>query len=52
VPDAVKKLVAAREDARRAKNFEKSDELREQIQKEGFEIMDTDSGPIVRKSYK
>lgn len=49
VPEDIKKLASARDDARRQKDFKKSDELREQIQKEGFEVMDTDSGPIIRK---
>ncbi|MDO8594877.1 MAG: cysteine--tRNA ligase, partial [bacterium] len=49
VPEEIKKLASAREDARKAKDFKKSDELRDQIQKEGFEVMDTDSDPIVRK---
>ncbi|MSU56042.1 MAG: cysteine--tRNA ligase [Candidatus Taylorbacteria bacterium] len=49
IPDDIKKLASAREDARKAKDFKKSDELRDQIAKEGFEIMDTDSGSIVRK---
>ncbi|MSU55407.1 MAG: cysteine--tRNA ligase [Candidatus Taylorbacteria bacterium] len=49
VPADIKKLASAREEARKTKDFKKSDELRYQIQKEGFEVMDTDSGPIVRK---
>ncbi len=49
VPEGIKILASAREDARRQKDFKKSDELRDQITKEGFEVMDTDSGPIVRK---
>lgn len=49
IPTAIQKLATAREDARRGKDFKKSDELREQIQKEGFEVTDTDSGPIIRK---
>ncbi len=49
VPADIKKLASAREDARKAKDFKKSDELRDQINKEGFEVMDTDSGPILRK---
>ena len=48
VPEEIKKLVGAREDARREKDFKKSDELRSQIEKEGFEVMDTDEGPILR----
>ena len=49
VPDDIKKLASTREDARRAKDFKKSDELRAKIEKEGFEVMDTDSGTIIRK---
>ncbi|HEY4508076.1 MAG TPA: cysteine--tRNA ligase [Candidatus Paceibacterota bacterium] len=49
IPEDIRKLSAAREDARRSKDFAKSDELREHIRAAGFEIMDTDSGPIVRK---
>lgn len=49
VPEDIKKLASEREEARKSKDFKKSDELRDQIQKEGFEVMDTDSGPIVRK---
>lgn len=49
VPDDIKKLASAREDARLRKDFQTSDTLREQIRAEGFEVMDTDSGPIIRK---
>lgn len=49
IPDDIKKLSAVREDARRQKDYQKSDELRDEIAKEGFEVMDTDSGPVVRK---
>ena len=49
VPESIKELSAAREDARRQKDFKKSDELREQIQREGYAVMDTDSGPLLRK---
>jgi len=49
VPEDIKKLALTREDARRIKDFKKSDELRARIQKEGFEVMDTDSDSIVRK---
>lgn len=52
IPDGIKKLAAAREEARRAKDFKKSDELREQIRKKDFEVMDTDSGPLLRKSLE
>ena len=50
VPVDIKKLASDRDEARNEKDFKKSDELRDQIQKEGYEIMDTDSGSIIRKS--
>lgn len=49
VPDHIKKLAAAREDARKQKDFKKSDALRTEIQKGAFDVMDTDSGPLLRK---
>ncbi len=49
VPADIKKLTVAREEARRAKDFKKSDELRVRIQKEGYEVSDTDLGPLIRK---
>ena len=52
VPEDIRKLSAAREDARRAKDFSKADSLREEIRTEGFNIMDTDSGSIIRKSLR
>ncbi len=52
IPEEIKELAGAREDARRNKDFKKSDELRTQIQKAGFDISDTDEGPIVRKTVR
>ncbi len=49
VPAEIQALSVERENARKEKNFKLSDEIRRQIEKEGFEVMDTDSGPIVRK---
>ncbi len=49
VPPEMKALATEREEARKAKNFTLSDEIRKQIEKEGFEVMDTDSGPLIRK---
>ncbi|HLC88127.1 MAG TPA: cysteine--tRNA ligase, partial [Patescibacteria group bacterium] len=37
VPEEVKKLIEARENARKAKDFKKSDELRKEIKKLGYE---------------
>jgi len=41
VPEEVKKLIEARENARKAKDFKKSDELRKEIKKLGYEIEDS-----------
>lgn len=48
IPPAVLKLVKAREAARAAKDWKKSDELRDQIKKAGFEILDTSGGQIIK----
>lgn len=49
IPDDIIQLAEEREQARKAKNFRKSDELRIQIEKRGFEIKDTSSGYTIRK---
>lgn len=50
VPVQVQKLVQQREIAREEKDFEKSDELRKEIKKFGFEIIDESSGPKIKPS--
>ncbi len=47
--EEVKKLVETREQARRAGNFETSDQIRKQIKELGYEIEDTPSGPKLSK---
>jgi len=49
IPEEVMELVTRREEARLAKNFQKSDELRNEISKLGFHIEDSDSGPKIKK---
>ena len=44
VPDNIKKLVAEREKARKDKNWKKSDEIREKINKLGFLVEDSSEG--------
>jgi len=44
------KLVEEREMARKEKDFKKSDELRDQIQKLGFSVKDTSEGPKISKT--
>ena len=48
VPEEVKKLIEARENARKAKDFKKSDELRKEIKKLGYEIEDTSDGQKIK----
>jgi cysteinyl-tRNA synthetase len=49
IPDEVRKLVEEREVARQKKDWQKSDEYRKEINEAGFEIKDTDQGPIINK---
>ena len=42
-------LIAERDAARAAKDFAKSDELRERLQELGLEVMDTAEGTSVRR---
>ncbi|MDO8505720.1 MAG: cysteine--tRNA ligase [bacterium] len=48
IPTAVLALVEQREDARIAKDWALSDRLREEIRLKGFEVKDTQSGPLVK----
>ncbi len=47
IPDNISKLVQEREEARKAKNWAKSDEIRAQIASLGYEVKDTKEGPKV-----
>jgi len=49
IPAEVSKLVKEREQARKDKNFKKSDELREKIKKIGYQVEDTPEGEVVKK---
>lgn len=48
IPEKVQKLLDHRENARAAGDFKRSDELRAEIKKLGFEIEDTPSGPKIK----
>jgi cysteinyl-tRNA synthetase len=48
IPEKVKKLLEHRENARISGDFKKSDELRHEIKKLGFEIEDTITGPKIK----
>lgn len=48
VPDDVQSLVDEREAARKAKDFEKSDRLRDELSQRGWSVSDTPEGPVVK----
>lgn len=49
VPKEILTLVKEREKARKEKNYELSDQLREKIKKKGYYVDDTEEGSIVKK---
>jgi cysteinyl-tRNA synthetase len=49
IPAELKKLIKEREKAREGKNWKKSDEIREKINKLGYAINDTKEGSVVKK---
>ena len=49
IPEKIKKLAEEREQARKNKDFKKSDELRDKINSLGYEIKDTESGQKINK---
>jgi cysteinyl-tRNA synthetase len=46
ITDAQKQLINERQEARDAKDWAKSDDLRDELQKQGISVRDTDNGPI------
>lgn len=51
-PDLVLRLVEEREIFRNQQNWQKSDELREEITKNGYTVKDTATGPVIEKVIK
>lgn len=49
VPEVVRELSLRRESAREAKDFALSDQLREEIRNNGYEVKDTQDGPQLNK---
>lgn len=47
IPPEIKSLSIQREEARAAKDWDKADQLRHQINERGFEISDTETGPFI-----
>lgn len=50
LPEEVQRLVSAREEARASRDYKRSDDLRAQIAKKGFEVKDTPEGQKVTKT--
>lgn len=51
IPDVVSRFIGLREEARKAKDFIKADELRKQIENEGYLIEDTPDGFRIKKKF-
>ncbi len=49
IPQEIQKLITQREQARKQKNYKKSDQIRKKIKKLGFWIEDTPKGPKIKK---
>ncbi len=49
LPEGIQALLDARESARAHKDFEKADEMRQEIESAGYELKDTPDGPQVMK---
>lgn len=48
IPSKITKLVKDREKFRKEQNWQKSDELRIEIEKQGYSVEDTKSGPVIK----
>lgn len=49
IPKYIKELVDKRESARKQKNWEESDKLRDKLKEKGYEVKDSKEGPVLRK---
>ncbi|MDP3988970.1 MAG: cysteine--tRNA ligase [bacterium] len=47
VPEAISQLAREREEARQKKDYEKADQLRDEIASHGYDLRDTPNGPII-----
>lgn len=48
IPAEIKKLAKLRETHRKNKDWQKADEVRLQIEKQGYALQDSDSGPVIK----
>jgi cysteinyl-tRNA synthetase len=49
IPMDILRMVEERQEARKAKNYEKADALRDTIEQRGYEVEDTPQGPVVKE---
>jgi cysteinyl-tRNA synthetase len=49
VPNDIKKLAAQREKARKEKDWQTADTLRDELKTKGYTILDTENGPVIEK---
>ncbi|MFB6246251.1 MAG: cysteine--tRNA ligase [Candidatus Pacearchaeota archaeon] len=49
IPEQIQKLVELREKARKEKDFEKADKIRDEVKAQGYTIEDSKEGPIVKE---
>jgi len=50
IPASILALVEKREEARKNKNFQEADRLRDELLEKGFEVEDTSDGPVIKRS--
>ncbi len=50
IDEDVETLIAQREKARKSKDWDKADSLRQELKKKGVEVIDTKEGPVCRKT--
>lgn len=51
VPAEIKKMAQNREEARAKKDWQKADQLRQEIEKRGYRVEDTEKGPRITKLF-
>ena len=49
IPEEIKKMAEEREEARRKKEWERADSIREELRKKGWRVVDTEKGPKLEK---
>ncbi len=50
IPEPVRQLVHEREEARAEGDWDRADELRDEIEEHGYTVEDTDKGPVVKEA--